>query len=93
MDLLFMAASLLPEQTIADIRDNIQKHMQTNEHKRAYRENNQTDLGIVRDGMERLVCNRGNEFLRGALMALVAGLDLILAGYGRRRILGAFDIV
>ena len=43
--------------------------------------------------MERLVGDRGNELVRGARMALGAGLLLVLAGDRRCGVLGADDVM
>jgi hypothetical protein len=60
-----MLASL-PEQTVTDIRIDIQKHVDADKRKYTHREDDQNDLGVVRDGMEWFVGDRRHELLRGA---------------------------
>ena len=71
-----MLASL-PEQTLTDVREDVQKHMDTNERKNAHGEYDQRKLGKMRDGMERLVGNRSNEFFRGPRMTFSTSFYLI----------------
>ena len=83
----------LPEQTVTDVRENVQKHMDTDERKHAHRENDQRKLGKMRYRMHRFVGDRGHEFVRGARMAFRAGLNLVRAHNRRGRVLGALDIM
>jgi hypothetical protein len=72
-----MLASSLPEQTVADIRIDIQKHVDADKRKHTHGENDQRDLGVVSNGMKRFVGNRGNELFRGSRVTFRAGFYLI----------------
>src|SRR5512145_1981936 len=85
----------LPEQTVADVREDVEEHVDDDEHERAHREDDQADLGDVRNGMERLVRDGRNELVRGARMALGVPAGRLLVGCVHRglRVLGAQDAV
>jgi hypothetical protein len=89
---LFMVVSF-SEQTVADIRVDIQKHVDNDEDERAHREDDKCDLGEVRYRMQRFVGDSGNEFYRGPRMTSGAGFYLVLTGNGRRGVFGTLDIV
>jgi hypothetical protein len=63
------------EQTVADVRENIQKHMDAYEREYADGENDQGEFGKMRDGMERFVRDCGNELVRGARMTFRRSLS------------------
>src|SRR3990172_1906161 len=89
---LFMAPSL-SEQAVANVREDIKHHVDADEEEHAHGQDDECDLGPVGDGMHGLVRDGGDELLIGALVALLAGHDLVLPRDGRCGVLGASDIV
>jgi len=63
--LFFIVASFFV-QTVADVREDIQEHVDADEHEHAHGKKDQGEFGEVSNGMERFVRDRGNELRRGA---------------------------
>src|SRR5512137_373836 len=70
----------LPEQAVADVREDVEKHVDDDEHERAHCEDDQADLGEVRDRVERLMRDGNDELVRRTGMTVAAGLLLGLDG-------------